>query len=86
MIALSWLLLVWLVMLGLFFLLSLITLFTHLRYGVATFMTYFSTLAFIGVTAAAILFTSSYLIQVDWTQALDLGPSLGPLFDIPVSE
>lgn len=45
-------------------------------------MTYFSTLVFIGVTTFALLVTSAYLVQVDWTQALDLGPTLGPLFDV----
>lgn len=82
MIALSWFLLAWLIMLGLFFLVALITLITHLRYGVANFMTYFSTVTFIGVVALALLFTSGYLTQVDWTQNLDLGPTLGPLFDV----
>lgn len=82
MIALSWFLLAWLVMLGLFFLVSLITLITHLRYGVANIMTYFSTMAFVSVTVIALLFVGGYLTQVDWTQSLDLGPSLGPLFDL----
>lgn len=82
MLPLSWLLLTWLIMLGLFFLVALITLFTHLRYGVANFMTYFSTLIFVGVTTLALLVTSNYLVQVDWTQTLDLGPTLGPLFDL----
>lgn len=85
MIPLSWLLIAWLGMLGLFFLVALITLFTHLRYGVASFVTYLSTLLFIGVSAAAILVASNYLVTVDWNQSLDLGPSLGPLFDLPGS-
>ncbi len=80
MIPLSWFLFAWLGMLGLFFLLALITLFTHLRYGVASFITYLSTLAFIGVSTIAIILASNYLVTVDWTQTIDLSSVLGNTF------
>jgi hypothetical protein len=80
---LSWLLLAWLGFLGIFILVSLITLFTHLRFGVASFVTYLSTLAFIGVSTVAILLAGNYLMHVDWTQTVDLSSTIGPLFDIP---
>lgn len=80
MLPLSWLLFAWLGMLGLFFLLALITLFTHLRYGVASFITYLSTLAFIGVSTVAIILASNYLVTVDWTQTINLNGVLGSTF------
>lgn len=82
MIPFSWLLLAWLVMLGVFALVALITLFTHVRYGVANVTTYFSTLLFLGVTTGALFLTGTYLMHVDWSQSLDLGPTLSSLFDL----
>lgn len=82
MIPFSWLLLGWLVMLGLFGLLALITLFTHVRYGVANMTTYLSTLLFLGVATIALFLTGTYLAQVDWSQSLDLGPTMSSLFNV----
>lgn len=82
MIPFSWLLLAWLVMLGVFGLVALITLFTHVRYGVANFTTYISTLAFLGVVSVVLFLTGTYFMQVDWTQSLDLGPTLSSMFNI----
>lgn len=68
-----WMLVAWLALVGVFALVSLITLFTHLRYGVETLMTYVSTLIFIGVSAAVLLLSASYLVTVDWRQTFDTG-------------
>ncbi len=82
MIPFTWLLLAWFVILGIFGLVALITLFTHIRYGVANFTTYFSTFLFLGVTLVVLLAAGTYLTQVDWSQSLDLGPLLNSLFDL----
>lgn len=82
MIPFSWLLLIWLGMLAVFGLVALITLFTHVRYGVANLTTYFSTFLFLGVTTIILFLTGMYLVQVDWSQGLDLGPTLSGIFNL----
>lgn len=82
MIPFTWLLLGWLVMLGFFALLALITLFTHVRYGVANVTTYLSTLLFLGVATIALFLTGTYFAQVDWSQSLDLSPTMSSLFNV----
>ena len=74
MIPLSWLFLAWLILVGLFCLLALLTLAVHLRYGVAGFLTYASALLFIGVAGSVFWMAGSYLQTVDWTQSVDLTP------------
>ncbi len=82
MLPLSWLLLGWLVMIGVFFLTSLITLFTLIRNGVAGAMTYASTLIFIFISAGALLFTVNYFFQVDWSQSIDIDAMVTSTLDL----
>ncbi len=82
MIPFSWLLLAWLGMLTLFALLALVTLFTYIRYSVANTTTYFSTFLFLGVAALVLVSTWIYLLQVDWSQNLDISPMFSTFFTL----
>lgn len=75
---LSWLLLGWLLAIGLFGILSLLTLSIHLKYAVSSFTTYAMTALFLGVTIFTLLFAVTYIASVDWSQSMDLMPSFTP--------
>ncbi len=72
-IPLSFFLIAWLVMVGLFLLASAISLMMYLRFGLAGSMTFLSALLFVGVTALVLFMTAGYLINVDWTQTVQIG-------------
>lgn len=73
MIPLSTFLIAWLIFLGLYGILALISIMQMVRFGVAGSMTYFSTAIYLVVALIAIGATAAYLMTVDWTLALDLG-------------
>ncbi len=72
-IPLFYFLLVWLVLIGIFLIMSAITLLMYLRFGLAGSMTFLSTLLFVGVAALMLLATAGYLARVDWTQEVSIG-------------
>ena len=72
MIPLVWLLLIWLFLLAIFAIAAMLTIMMSLRYGLAGFMTFFSTALFLGVTAIVILGASSFFLGIDWSRSLDV--------------
>jgi hypothetical protein len=72
MIPLLWLLLAWLILMGMFALVTLLTVVMNLRYGLSSFGTYVSTAVFLSVIALVLLGTGAYLFTVDWSQTLNL--------------
>jgi hypothetical protein len=75
-IPLSFFLIAWLVLVGLFLLASAISLMMYLRFGLAGSMTFLSALLFVGVTAVVLFMTSGYLISVDWSQTVQIGTQI----------
>lgn len=73
MIPLSFFLIAWLIFLGIYGILALVSIMQMVRFGVAGSMTYFSTAIYIVVAFIAIGATAAYLLTVDWNLALDLG-------------
>ena len=78
MIPLTIFLIIWLVLIGIYALLSLISMIQMIRFGVMGSMTYFSTALFVVVAALALGLTALYLINVDWSQSLNLATLLSP--------
>lgn len=73
MIPLSIFLIAWLVLLGIYGLLALVSIVQMVRFGVAGSMTYFSTVIYVVVAFIAIGATTLYILTVDWSLALDVG-------------
>jgi len=73
-------LIAWLLLLGIYVILSLISMMQMIRFGVASTMTYFSTAIFLIVAVLMIGATGLYLATVDWT----LGLNLNSIFDSSV--
>ena len=78
MIPLSWLLIGWLIAIGLFLILALLTLAINIKYAVSSFMTYAMTALFLGVTLFILFITASYISTIDWSQDVDVIPSFTP--------
>lgn len=78
MFSLSWVLVGWLLAVGLFAILALLTVAIHLKYAVSSFTTYAMTALFLGVTILTLFFAMSYIATVDWSQSTDLMPSFNP--------
>lgn len=72
MIPLAWCLIAWILLIGIFFIFSLITTLVYLRFGINGFMTYASSTLFLVITAYVLLVTLSYFATVDWSQSIDL--------------
>ena len=72
MIPLSYFLLAWFVLLGLFGLMTLLSVMQLLRYGMAGAGTYLSTTFFFLVVLIVVFGTSTYLLSVDWSQSVDI--------------
>lgn len=72
---LSYLLIAWMVLVGIFLLFSLITIAVHLRYGLTGFMTSITAALFWAVTIAVLLSVSLAFTGVDWTQSVGFGVS-----------
>ena len=83
MIPLSVFLIAWLVLLGVYGILSLLSIIQMLRFAISGPMVYLSTFLFILVSLAIIGGTGLYLSHVDWSLPMNLG-SLLPLeyFDL----
>ena len=75
MISLSWFLIAWLVAMGVFGILTIITVALNLRYAPTGFVTYASTTIFLGVIAIIFfLLVMPYLPTVDWSQTMAFLP------------
>lgn len=72
MIPIIWFLVVWFVMLGLFALLTAVTLFMHFRFGLTGSGIFASSTVFLGVVALVLILSAIYLFQVDWSQSLEI--------------
>ena len=77
MIPLSYFLFAWLLLLGLYLLMSLISMMQMLRFGIAGFGTYASTLAYLIIFVLTVLGCGVYFLTVDWTQNVSLFAGLG---------
>ncbi len=77
MIPLYFFLIAWLVFLGLYGVMALVSLFQFIRFGVAGIGTWLSSLTFIAVVTVVILGTGSVLVGVDWHQSLNLFAWIG---------
>lgn len=73
---LSWLLIAWLIAVGIFAILALLTLGINFKYGVSSFTTFAMSALFIGVTLFVVIATCSYIATVDWSQSVDMSPAL----------
>lgn len=76
MIPLIYFVIAWLIFLGIFFLLSALSIFQMLRHGLAHPLTQISTAAFIILSVVIILGTLGYLTGVDLNSGLDLNSFL----------
>lgn len=74
MIPLAYFLIAWLVLLGIFSILLLLTLMQTLRHGLPTPSTYISTFLFLAVIALVVLGVGGHLTGVDWEQSVALFP------------
>lgn len=77
MIPLSYFLFAWLLLLGLYLIMSLISMMQMLRFGIAGFGTYASTLAYLIIFVLTVLGCSLYFLTVDWTQSVNLIEGFG---------
>jgi hypothetical protein len=79
MIPMAYLLLVWLTLVGIFAIMTLLTVLMSIRHSVASFGAYASTLLFLVVTAWVLIATGIYFLGVDWSQPLQLfsRPTIG---------
>lgn len=68
MIPLVYFMFAWLVLVAIFAIVALITVLMALRFGLSGPMTTLATAIFVGVAAAILIVTGSYLIGIDWTQ------------------
>jgi hypothetical protein len=73
MIPLSIFLIAWLVLLGIYALLALVSIVQMVRFGVSGSMTYFSTGIYLAVAAFVLTATVLYFLTVDWSLGLDVG-------------
>jgi hypothetical protein len=74
MIPLTYFLVAWVVLLGIFGLMMLVTLLQMLRHGLPSTITYITTFFFLVVTAGTVIGTSLYLTQVDWNVGINVIP------------
>lgn len=72
MIPLVYLLLVWLILVGIFAVMTLLTIMMSVRHSVASFGAYASTLLFLVVVAWVLIAAGIYFMGVDWSQPLQL--------------
>ncbi|PIP60140.1 hypothetical protein COX00_04855 [Candidatus Uhrbacteria bacterium CG22_combo_CG10-13_8_21_14_all_47_17] len=70
MIPLSYLLIAWAILIGIFFLYSLITVGVYLKFGVAGSFTSATAALFLGVIFGALFLIISYFGTVDWSKPL----------------
>lgn len=77
MIPLVFFLFAWMILVGIFLIVALITVYMAVRYGLSGPITAFTTLLFIAVTCFILFGTAFVLMSVDWTQSINLIPSMG---------
>ncbi|MBI5654830.1 hypothetical protein HZC53_04230 [Candidatus Uhrbacteria bacterium] len=83
MIPLIYFLLAWVVFLGIFAVMSLLTMMQMLRFGLAGLGTYATTFIFLAVSVAVVLGSAFYFTGVDWNQSADIFGGLvsSPIFN-----
>lgn len=69
---LSYLLIAWFILLGLYLIMSLISVLQMLRFGIAGFGTYAATTSYLIIVAATILLCSLFFLTIDWSQNANL--------------
>lgn len=67
----------WLVFLGVFVLIALVSVMQMLRFGLAHWLTYFTTVAFVGLSAIIIIFSLYWISQADLSAGLNLDSIFG---------
>jgi hypothetical protein len=67
----------WLIFLGIFVLIALVSILQMLRFGLAHWLTYLSTVAFVGLSAAAITFSLYWISRADLSAGLNLNGIFG---------
>lgn len=72
MIPLSFFLVAWLVLVAIFGLMSMLTVYMNIKNGITTFGSYVTTAIFLGVSLFVILGVGGYLLTIDWTQTVGL--------------
>ncbi len=72
MLPLSAFLLAWIIFLGLYAVMSLLSLMCMLRYGVLGLGTSFSVLLFLAIVALSLFVTIPSLTNIDWSQSLNV--------------
>ncbi|MDO8617665.1 MAG: hypothetical protein Q7N87_02120 [Candidatus Uhrbacteria bacterium] len=82
MIPLLWLIIVWIVLLAIFIIFSSLTILMNLKFGLADFSTYGSTILFLGVTLIVSFFTIHYFLTVDWSQSVQPLQGVLSLFNL----
>lgn len=68
MIPLGYFLVAWLVLVGIFAVMALITVLMNVRFGLSGIVTYAMTALFLGVVCVVLLATGGYFLSVDWSQ------------------
>ena len=74
MIPLTYFLIAWVVLLGIFGLAMFVTLLEMLKHGLPAMTTYVATFIFLIVTASVVVGTSLYLTQTDWSIGINIVP------------
>ncbi len=81
MIPLSYFLVAWIIFLGIFGVMTTLTLVQMLRYGLSSFWTYASTFIFLVVVVGTLVGLTVYVGGVDWSAPVNIVPNIGdPLF------
>lgn len=75
MIPLGYFLIAWLILLGFFGILMILTLMQMMRHGLPSVSTYLSTFLFVAVVAAVVLGSGIYFSNVDWNTQVNIVPS-----------
>jgi hypothetical protein len=73
-------LILWLILVGVYVVLALITMMQMLRFGISSPSAIFLTIFYLIIAIFILGGTALYLFTVDWSIAFDLGPSLIPSF------
>lgn len=72
MLPLSIFLIIWLVLLGVYFFVALVSIIQMARYAIASTTAYTVTAIYIAIAGLVIIVTAIYLLTVNWSQVLDL--------------
>ncbi len=68
----SYSLLVSVILLGLYFIMAMVSILQMVRFGIAGFGTYASTALFLTIFVITIFGSSLYLLNIDWSQSVSL--------------